>query len=416
MSCKRNFSSRPFIAHDTSIAAKPIPSQSNEKTPNPLNIPDKRTESVRWRFRENGPIDEDEEIRVLLAGPHFHAALPSLQAELDRRKALEIAKSYDGKRKRHVLLVYAPTTEDLWREAPTADVAIPFMEAFSKDFFAPKLTPKLRLVVQFGVGLEGVDLKVATSQGIAVSNVPAQESGNAMATAEHALYLAISLLRDFPTEDYQSRFRNRSLGGLPIPRTIYQKRVTVVGYGAVGSCLAKYLSALGAKVTVVRKTPWEACEGDTFLPIHKADSLNEALPNTDVLFLACTLTNETISLLNDSTIALLPRGALVVNIARGALVDHGAMLTSLRSGHIGGYASDVGIGHPTKPSEPWDPSDEICHLGPNSNVLFTPHVGGYSDASYTVMVQRIVDSIEHVVRGEAPPVWVNKPAIQPVSE
>lgn len=85
---------------------------------------------------------------------------------------------------------------------------------------------------------------------------------------------------------------------------------------------------------------------------------------------------ETMSLVHQTTIDLLPRGALVVNIARGALVDHGSMLTALQSGHIGGFASDVGIGHPIKASEPWDPDDELNLLGPNANVLFTPHVGG----------------------------------------
>ncbi len=351
----------------------------------------------------------DEEVRVLFAGPHFHAALPSLQAELDRRRESRSQNNNTATKSSNqkIVLVHAPTTEELWNEAKHAHVAIPFMEAFPQKFFLPETTPLLRLVVQFGVGLEGVDVTEATRQGIAVSNVPAAGTGNAQATAEHAIYLAISLLRGFPTEDYISRFRNQSLGGLPIPRTIYQKRVTVVGYGAVGSCLARYLSVLGARVTVIRKSPWKAFEDEK--GIHKAESLDEVLPTTDVLFLACTLTPETRSLVNHSTIAILPKGALVVNIARGALVDHGAMLNALETGQIGGFASDVGIGHPTKPSEPWDPRDEICQLGPNSNVLFTPHVGGYSDASYSVMVQKIVDSIEHVVRGEAPPVWVNQP-------
>jgi lactate dehydrogenase-like 2-hydroxyacid dehydrogenase len=311
------------------------------------------------------------------------------------------------------LLVHAPTTDELKNEARTAHVAIPFMEAFRKDFFHPSTTPDLRLVAQFGVGLEGVDMDEASAQGIAVTNVPAEGTGNAQATAEHAVFLGISLLRGIPTQNFTSRFPSRSLGGLPIPRTLYRKRVTVVGYGAVGSCLARYLSVLGAEVTVVRRMPWDNTAdegfGDGIPPIHKADDLQEALTSADILFLACTLTPETKSLVNATTIEWLPKGALVVNIARGGLVDHGAMLDALRSGAVGGFASDVGIGHPQKVAEPWDPDDEICHLGPNANVLFTPHIGGYCDASYDVMAQKISDAIEHVIRGEAPPVWVNEP-------
>ena len=403
----RGFSSR---VRTVAAVARTATDQQVYSTP---RINGDKTAVSSWRFRERGPIGNDEEIRVLLAGPHFRAALPSLRAEFDRRRNSDDPRGLDAgpDTPYRVRLVHAPTTEALWREARTAHVAIPFMEAFPEDFLAA--TPDLRLVVQFGVGLEGVAIDAATSHGIAVTNMPAAGTGNAKATAEHALYLGVSLLRSFPTTDYQLQFPNRCLAGLPVPRTIYGKRATVVGYGAVGSCLANYLSVLGARVTVVRSRPWEREERDdqesVFPVIHRADSLDEALPTTDILFLACTLTPQTLSLLDETTIGLLPEGALVVNVGRGPLVEHGAMLAALRSGRIGGFASDVGIGHPTKPSEPWDPDDEICRL-PNANVLFTPHVGGYADVPCSAMVRKIADAIERVVvRGEAPSVWVNRP-------
>jgi phosphoglycerate dehydrogenase-like enzyme len=133
--------------------------------------------------------------------------------------------------------------------------------------------------------------------------------------------------------------------------------------------------------------------------------LEVALPTTDLLILACIMTPETFHLLNDTTISLLPRGALVVNVGRGPLVEHGAILRALQSGHVGGFASDVGVGHPTKPSEPWDPKDELSLL---ENTLFTPHVAGYSDYAYTIMANTIVDAIESVIAGSPPPVWVNR--------
>lgn len=70
-----------------------------------------------------------------------------------------------------------------------------------------------------------------------------------------------------------------------------------------------------------------------------------------------------------------------------------------------GFASDVGVGHPSKTSEPWDPQDDLSKL---DNVIFTPHVGGYCDYSYGYMANKIVDGIEAVVSGNPPPVWVNK--------
>jgi len=144
----KSFSSHPSIAQQS-------PSSDEEQ---PL-VEKELDKPIRWRFREEGPIDVNEVIRVLFAGPHFHAALPSLQAELDRRRKLEGDNA--DKKYPNIILVHAPTSSDLWKEAPAAHIAIPFMEAFPGDFFVPEITPKLRLVVQFGVGLEGVDLASA---------------------------------------------------------------------------------------------------------------------------------------------------------------------------------------------------------------------------------------------------------------
>jgi phosphoglycerate dehydrogenase-like enzyme len=98
-------------------------------------------------------------------------------------------------------------------------------------------------------------------------------------------------------------------------------------------------------------------------------------------------------------------GALVVNIGRGPLVEYSAIREALESGKVGGFASDVGVGHATKPSEPWDCQDEICHF---PNAIFTPHVGGYTDYSYSTMTHAVVDAIENVMNGKPPKVWVNK--------
>jgi phosphoglycerate dehydrogenase-like enzyme len=117
------------------------------------------------------------------------------------------------------------------------------------------------------------------------------------------------------------------------------------------------------------------------------------------------MTPETHHILNRETISLLPHGALVVNVGRGPLVQHEAILEALQSGAVGGFASDVGVGHPTKPSEPWDPNDV---LSKHPNALFTPQVGGYCDTSYGRMANCVVDTVESVICGHPPPVWVNR--------
>lgn len=302
-----------------------------------------------------------------------------------------------------VELIHVVNAESILAAAPTVHVALPFMERLTVDWI--QAAPDLRLIMQFGVGLEGVDVEAASRNDVAVSNIPATDSGNAQATAEHALFLSMSLLRH--AYDLQRRFAARELGGLPLPRTVRGKRVTVVGYGAVGTILCNYLSVLGADVSVVRQRPWPT-ENPNDGGINRVSSLKEALPDTDLLILACPLTPETTGLVNDETLALLPRDALVVNVGRGPLVEHSAILKALESNHIGGYASDVGVGHPTKPSEPWDPNDELTL---HEKTLFTPHVGGYCDSAYGKMSASIVDAIGCILRGEPPPVWVNRDAV-----
>jgi phosphoglycerate dehydrogenase-like enzyme len=349
------------------------------------------TSKAVWRFQK--PLTTT--CRVVFAGPHFQAGLPQTQRVLATKGLLE-----------QVELIHAPTRQELLTAVPSAHVALPFMERFDAAVFdaaTANENENLRLVMQFGVGLEGVDVESATAKGVAVSNIPAQKTLNAEATAEHAVFLAMSLLRN--AYDLPRRFDAKELGGLPIPRTVHGKRVTVVGYGAVGSTVARYLTALGAQVTVVRRRPWSAEDNNDDSSIQQAQSLAEALPTTDLAILACPATPETLHMVNDDTLALLPEGALLVNIGRGPLVEHGAILRALDSGRVGGFASDVGVGHPDKPSEPWDPSDPLSR---HPRALFTPHVGGYSDSSYQLMSEALVRAIECVIRGEPPPIWVNK--------
>jgi phosphoglycerate dehydrogenase-like enzyme len=349
------------------------------------------TAKTVWRFQK--PLTTT--CRVVFAGPHFQAGLPQARKVLAAKGLLE-----------QVELIHAPTRQELLAAVPTAHVALPFMERFDAAVFEAAVAidnENLRLVMQFGVGLEGVDVQRATEKGIAVSNIPAQNTLNAEATAEHGVFLAMSLLRH--AHDLPRRFDAKELGGLPIPRTLYGKRVTVVGYGAVGSTLARYLTALGSHVTVVRRRPWSAEDNNDDSSIQRAASLVKALPTTDLVILACPATPETLHMMNDNTLALLPEGALVVNIGRGPLVEHGAILRALDSEQVGGFASDVGVGHPDKPSEPWDPSDPLSR---HPRALFTPHIGGYSDASYEHMSEALVRAIECVIRGEPPPVWVNE--------
>ena len=347
-----------------------------------------------WRFLH--PLNSgSRKCRVVFAGPHFQAGLASTKVLLQRSQDL----------RDRIELIHAPTKAELMAAASTADIAIPFMEHFDRDFI--RAAPRLRLIQQFGVGLERVDMEEATNQGVAVSNVPAIGSGNAESTAEHALMLTMMLLR-YATVDLPRRFQQRELGGPPLPRTILGKNVTVVGYGHVGSTLCSYLIHMGANVTAIRNRKWCHIE-DADVVAKKLPCIKQALPTTDVLILACTVTPATWHLINKEKLSLLQDGAIVVNIGRGPLVEHSAILDALKSGKVGGFASDVGVSHESKPSEPWDPEDELSKM---DNVIFSPHVAGYCDESYGPsghITAAVLEGIKATLNCEPPPVWVNKP-------
>jgi lactate dehydrogenase-like 2-hydroxyacid dehydrogenase len=327
------------------------------------------------------------------------------------------------------------------------------MERFDGEFFEQASSnSSLLLIQQFGVGLEGVDIGAATRLGIAVCNIPAHLCYNAQATAEHALLLTMMLLRG-THHRLPRQFAQRQLGGgwcssddsssvgIFMPQTLFLQRVTVVGYGAVGSTLCRYLSLLGAHVTAVRRS-WDSYnssdhtnddsnkavhdvhDDSTRTRIKQSTNLDDELPTTDILILCCTLNDATHHLMNEHRLnVLLPKGALVINVGRGPLVEYNAIYRAIRSEHVAGFASDVGVGSTgsgmdgrwgtndyktTKAAaEPWDPHDA---LSLHDNTIFTPHVGGNCHVVVENMAKIVVDNLERILLHELPPHhWVNRP-------
>lgn len=349
-----------------------------------------------WRFVKS-PLKlstTSPKLRVVCAGEHFPAGYHYTQQVLKERHLQD-----------KIEVLRTPTWQELMDIAPTVHVAIPFMERFTSEFI--QKATNLYLIQQYGVGVEGIDLSAATECGVAVANVPAHGTANARATAEHALLLTLMLLRS--THDaLPTRFQNQVLGGWPLPQTLYQQRVTVVGYGAVGSQLCQYLITLGANVTAVRRHwPNDNNENKNDLSklIKQSTNLNAELPTTDVLILCCTMTPETHHLINQHRISLLPSsGTWIVNVGRGPLVEYDAICQGLDDANVLGYASDVGIGHSNKPSEPWDPNDPLSF---HPKTIFTPHVGGNCDLVVKQMADTIVTNLERILAGKPPHHWVN---------
>jgi D-3-phosphoglycerate dehydrogenase len=219
--------------------------------------------------------------------------------------------------------------------------------------------PALRVVGTATVGFDHVDLAAAERRGVAVVSVPDYCTEE---VADHTLALLYALLRRVVALDRQVFAGGWDAKGMGPLRTLAGLRVGIVGLGRIGGAVATRLLALGAEVWAHDVLP-VAREG-----VRLAE-LDELLGECDAVTLHVPLTSETRGLVGRAAIASMPAGALLVNTARGAVVDVGAVLEALRRGHLGGAALDV------LPQEP----PPVAPLAPN--LIVTPHAAYYSEAS-----------------------------------
>ena len=188
--------------------------------------------------------------------------------------------------------------------------------------------------------------------------------------------------------------------GEPWGAALHGKTACIVGLGDVGSALATRLSAFGMRLVAVRRR--EAPHGAPSLGVTRVfgpDGLHEAVHDADYVVLCVKHDASSVGLIDAPALAAFKRGAFLVNVARGGLVDHDALERSLASGRIAGAGLDVFW------SEPPDPAHPLF----KHNVIATPHVAGVTDDSYEGIARMVVDNVERFRRGEAPRNAVNAP-------
>ena len=239
-----------------------------------------------------------------------------------------------------------PATEALWH----------LLEPVTAEVIAA--APRLRLVQKIGVGVNTIDLEAARNRGIAVCNMPGT---NTQAVVEMTLLLMLGALRRVSQLDAATRAGR----GWELPADLQDhygevsgRTVGLVGYGAVPSWLAPVLRALGARVLF-------ASRGEKPDAAGERRPLGDLLAESDVVSLHVPLTPETESLIDAEAIARMKPGAVLVNTARGALIDEAALVDALRTGRIGAAGLDVFAAEPTPAGSALLALD---------NVVCTPHL------------------------------------------
>jgi len=244
---------------------------------------------------------------------------------------------------------------------------------------------RLKVIGRAGVGVDNVDLDAATRRGVVVMNTP---GGSSVTVAELALALMLSLSRHVPAATAsvkagrweKKKFQGHEMAG---------KVLGVVGIGAIGSALVE--RAVAMKMHVVAYDPFISLEAAAKLGAELVD-LDALWGRADVISLHVPLTEQTRNLVNASTLAKMKKGALLLNCARGGIVDEKALADALASGHLGGAALDVFDKEPPPPDHPLFALDSfVC----------TPHLGASTEEAQSAVAAAIAEQLAaYLVRGE----------------
>jgi phosphoglycerate dehydrogenase-like enzyme len=277
--------------------------------------------------------------------------------------------------------------DTLRRLLPDADAAFtPFVD---RDIF--RSASRLRWVQSPAAGVGSLMFPELLSSPVVITSA---RGIRARAIAEHVLGVTIALARQLPSAiraQIAHRWAQEELEGAAVDvRTLQGQRMGIVGLGAIGLELVKIAAPFGFRVSAIRRRAGEPRpEGvDSVWP---PDRLPDLLAQSDVVVLAAPHTPETKRLIGKRELDRIRRGALLVNIARGKLVDDDAVIEALRDGRLGGAALDVFSEEPLDPASPyWD----------LPNVIITPHTSGAMKDYWTPLVALFADNLRRFEKGE----------------
>jgi Phosphoglycerate dehydrogenase and related dehydrogenases len=280
------------------------------------------------------------------------------------------------------------TFEELKVRVPEVCGVVVGVDTWTEDLFS--LAPKLKAMSRFGIGVDNIDLAAAKAHGIKVSNA---RGANADSVAEYVVGLILALYRDVLGLDASTR-----KGGWEryIGRTIRGKKVGLVGFGAIAQYVAKLLSAFGATLLAYDLYKDEAAAsryGVSFV------GLDEIIEGCDIVSLHVPATPETAKLIGEKELRRMKGSALLINTARGAVVDQAALYKALKEGWIAGAGLDV------YEREPTDASNPLFSL---DNVIVMPHSAAETYETYEAVSLATAQAIMDVIDGKEPMNWLNR--------
>jgi D-3-phosphoglycerate dehydrogenase len=255
---------------------------------------------------------------------------------------------------------------------------------------------QLKIIAKHGVGYDNIEVRAATACGVVVTNTP---TANSNSVAEHALAMMLALARRIG--ECQRDLERKALR----PQKRYQglelsgKVMGIVGLGAAGLRLARIaVGGLGMRVVGYDpyKEPWPE-------EVERVGDLDPLLAQADFLSIHVPLTKETRNLIGVEALGRMKPSAILVNTARGGIVDEAAVGEAIRAERLGGAGLDVVVDEPLKADHP---------LAGLPNVILTPHIAGVTDEAMMRMAQSAATDVLRVLRGEPPKYPVNPEVLE----
>lgn len=257
----------------------------------------------------------------------------------------------------------------------------------------------LKIIGRAGVGVDNIDIEAATRKGIIVVNSP---DGNTHAAAEHTLAMMLAMARNIP-QACQSTKEGRWDRAKYVGTEVFKKTLGIIGFGKIGSHVAKVALALGMKVLV-----YDPYTAEEVVKAHGADYAPE-LENfwgvCDFITVHVPKTQETVNLINKNTIAKMKDGVRLINCARGGIINEEDLREALDKGKVAGAAIDVYCN---------EPDIQSCPLyGCEKNVLMTPHLGASTSEAQINVAVDVATQIRNVLTGGSATSAVNIPSLKP---
>ncbi|MCK9430648.1 MAG: phosphoglycerate dehydrogenase [Candidatus Omnitrophica bacterium] len=255
---------------------------------------------------------------------------------------------------------------------------------------------KLKVVGRAGVGLDNVDLEAATQKGIIVMNTPA---GNTISTAEHTFSMILALSRNIPQANASTKkgeWKRSKFMGVEV----YGKTLGIVGFGRIGSEVAKRALSFGMKILAY--DPFLSAEVAESIGVEIAE-LKKVLQEADYITVHTPLTDETRHMISDKEFALMKKGVRIINCARGGIIDEIALIKAIKEQKVAGAAMDV------FENEPLSVDNEFLKL---DNVVITPHLGASTEEAQINVAIEVAEIVRDALLGRGIRNAANYPCLE----